>query len=80
MLVLKRKVNETVVIGNDIQVKVLAVEGDTVKLGFSAPKDIEVMRLELYESIRNENIRAGQRNVSPDNLKNLLNRAVQNKE
>ena len=66
MLVLRRKVDETVVIGDEIRVTVLAIEGDTVKLGFTAPREIEVMREELYESIRQENMRAGTQKLEKD--------------
>lgn len=59
MLVLKRKVGEVVKIGEGIEVHVLAVEGDVIKLGFEAPKHVQIMRSELYEAIRAENIQAG---------------------
>lgn len=59
MLVLKRKVGEVVKIGNDIELHVLAVEGDVIKLGFEAPRHIQIMRSELYDAIRAENIQAG---------------------
>lgn len=58
MLVLRRKVGETVMIGNDIQVQVLAIEGDQIKLGFSAPQDIQILRNELYQGIVAENMAA----------------------
>lgn len=56
---LKRKVGEVVKIGDDIELHVLAVEGDVIKLGFEAPRDIQIMRSELYDAIRSENIQAG---------------------
>jgi len=59
MLVLKRKVGEVIKINDDIEVHVLDVEGDVIKLGFAAPKHVQIMRQELYEAIRNENLRAG---------------------
>lgn len=55
MLVLKRKLGESVVINDMITVKIVAIEGDTVKLGIEAPKDIRIFREELYNSIKNEN-------------------------
>jgi carbon storage regulator len=72
MLVLKRKIGETVVVGDDIKIQVLGVEGETVKLGFLAPKDIEILRLELYESIREENIKAGKQELSPKEIMSIL--------
>ncbi|MCM3338734.1 carbon storage regulator CsrA [Paenibacillus sp. MER TA 81-3] len=59
MLVLKRKIGETVMIGDEIEVRVLGVEGEYVKLGFAAPKNVQIMRKELYESIAEENSSAG---------------------
>lgn len=58
MLVLKRKVGEVIRIGNDIEVHVLAVEGDVIKLGFEAPKQVQILRSEVYEAIRAENMQS----------------------
>jgi len=58
MLILARKSGEKIKIGNDIVLNVLEVEGGTVKLGIEAPKDIEILRMEVYEKIQNENIRS----------------------
>lgn len=58
MLVLKRKVGEVVRIGNDIEVHVLAVEGDVIKLGFEAPKQVQILRSEVYEAIKAENMQS----------------------
>lgn len=58
MLVLKRRIGETVMIGNDIQVQILGIEGDQIKLGFVAPKDVQILREELYQGIVAENIAA----------------------
>ncbi|MCY9075521.1 carbon storage regulator CsrA, partial [Bacillus inaquosorum] len=58
MLVLSRKINEAIQIGADIEVKVIAVEGDQVKLGIEAPKHIDIHRKEIYLTIQEENNRA----------------------
>ena len=58
MLVLSRKINEAIQIGTDIEVKVIAVEGDQVKLGIEAPKYIDIHRKEIYLTIQEENNRA----------------------
>jgi len=58
MLVLKRKVGEVVRIGNEIEVHVLSVEGDVIKLGFEAPKQVQILRSEVYDAIKNENIQS----------------------
>ncbi|QQZ62215.1 carbon storage regulator CsrA [Paenibacillus sonchi] len=55
MLVLSRKKGESIVIQNDIVVTVLAVEGDVVKIGISAPKDIDIYRKEIFDSIQQNN-------------------------
>lgn len=54
MLVLGRKSGESVVIGNDITVKVLEVRGDRVKLGFAAPGEVPIHRAEVRQSIESE--------------------------
>lgn len=51
MLLLTRKLDESVVLGDNIEVKVLGVRGDQVSLGFSAPLEINIYRKEIYEAI-----------------------------
>ena len=58
MLVLTRKSEESVIIGNNIEVKVLAVRGDQVSIGFSAPDDVSIYRKEVYDAIQKENLQA----------------------
>ncbi|HOJ78130.1 MAG TPA: carbon storage regulator CsrA [Bacillota bacterium] len=55
MLVLTRKRNESIIIGDDIKVTIVEVKGDQVKLGITAPKDITVHREEIYLEIQREN-------------------------
>ncbi|MBA1334007.1 MAG: Carbon storage regulator [Firmicutes bacterium] len=55
MLVLTRKIDESIVIGDDIVIKVVSVEDGKVKLGISAPKDMSIHRHEVYRSIQEEN-------------------------
>lgn len=54
MLILTRRVGETVVIGDEIQVTVLGVKGNQVRLGVTAPKDVAVHRSEIYDRIQKE--------------------------
>ena len=54
MLILTRRVGETVTIGNDITCTVLGVKGNQVRLGINAPKDVAVHREEVYERIQHE--------------------------
>ncbi|KAA6474984.1 carbon storage regulator CsrA [Bacillus swezeyi] len=69
MLVLTRKLNEAIQIGDDIEVKIIAVDGDQVKIGIEAPKHIDIHRKEIYLSIQEENNRAA--SISSDLLSKL---------
>ena len=60
MLILTRKVGESVAIGDDIQVSVVEIKGTQVKLGIRAPRDVTVHREEIYLKIQEENRRAAQ--------------------
>lgn len=55
MLVLSRKVGESIVIQDQIEVTVLSVEGDTVRVGIKAPKQVDIFRKEVYLSIQESN-------------------------
>ncbi len=58
MLILTRRVGETLMIGDNISVTVLGVKGNQVRLGINAPKDVAVHREEIFERIRHEQIDA----------------------
>lgn len=60
MLVLTRKVHQSIMIGDDIEVVVLEVRGEQVRIGIKAPKDVPVHRKEIYEQIQAENVSAAQ--------------------
>ncbi len=68
MLVLTRKVEESITIGSKITVSVLEIKGSQVRLGINAPRDIPVNRTEIYDSILRENIQASK---APQNLGEL---------
>ena len=69
MLVLSRQRDETIMIGDDIEVTVVDIRGDKVRLGINAPKSISVHRKEVYDAIRRENREAAQ--VKPEDLSGI---------
>lgn len=58
MLILTRKKGETIQIGDDIEITISAIQGEQVKIGIKAPKNIDVYRKEVYENILEENQKA----------------------
>jgi carbon storage regulator len=71
MLVLSRKKNESIMIGDSIEIKVLAIEGEQIKLGIIAPKHIDIHRKEIYIAIQEENKQAA--DISTNLLQQLKN-------
>lgn len=63
MLILTRKVNETIIIGEDIRVSLIEIRGDQVRLGVEAPRNIKVYREEVFSAIQEENRAAVQSDV-----------------
>ena len=71
MLVFTRKRDEAVVIGDGVEVRVLRIGRDSIRLGVTAPTSVPVHRLEIYEQIRAENHLAAATLRSPDRLSQL---------
>ncbi len=69
MLVLTRKISQSIVIGDDIEIVVLEVRGEQVRIGIKAPKNVAVHRKEIWEQIVQENVGAAQ--VNPEDLPEL---------
>ncbi len=66
MLVLSRQRDETIMIGDEIEITVVDIRGDKVRLGINAPRSVQVHRKEVYEAIKRENAEAAQ--VQVDDL------------
>ncbi|GGE36216.1 carbon storage regulator [Pullulanibacillus camelliae] len=73
MLILKRKPNEAITIGDDIEIHILSVDGDQVKVGIEAPKQVEIHRKEIYLSIQEANNEAASVDVLDETLAFLKN-------
>lgn len=65
MLILTRRIGETLNIGDDVQVTVLGIKGNQVRIGINAPKDVPVHREEIYERIKREKEAAAAAGQSP---------------
>jgi len=72
MLALSRRINESIIIGNDIEITILEVKGDQVKIGISAPKSIPIYRKEIYLQIQQSNKEAAETSVTDEVLKKLF--------
>jgi carbon storage regulator len=72
MLALSRKTGESIVIGNDIEITVLEIRGDQVKLGINAPKSVPIYRKEIYVQIQEANKEAVKETLKPEDLAKLL--------
>ena len=78
MLVLTRRIDESLVIRDDIIVTVLAVEGDKVKLGIQAPADVTILRQELCEAVRQQNLTAARTAASSTQTLAAVREALHN--
>ena len=81
MLILSRKINESIVVGEVIEVKVLEVAGERVKIGITAPRDVSIVRRELLDQVQAENVAAaGQEAAQVADLARQLRRPAPNDE
>jgi len=76
VLILNRKAGESIRIGDDIEIKVVSVEGGQVKVGIDAPRNVSIHRQEIYASIQEENAEAA---TLTKNLLDMLNDEKNNK-
>lgn len=70
MLIITRKKGESLMIGDDIEIVVSKIDDGSVKIGIKAPKDVSILRKELYEEVEKENIEASKSDIS------ILNKIV----
>ena len=68
MLILSRKKDESIVIGDNIIISIVDIKGDQVKLGINAPHDVKVFRQEVYAAIQEENKAAASTSTIPENF------------
>ena len=67
MLVLTRKLNEEIKVGKDIVIKILSISENQIKIGIDAPKNIQILRNEIYQKVKEETIKAS-RSSSDSNI------------
>lgn len=70
MLALTRKIGDSIVIGNNIEIVILGIQGEQVKLGINAPKSVSILRKEIYQQITDENKQAANSKVK--SLNNII--------
>ena len=80
MLVLARRLNESIIIGDEIEIVIIDIRGDQVKLGIKAPRKITVHRKEIYEEIKKANIAASNSEFDPGDLKDLSEILIKSKD
>ena len=69
MLILARKENQSIMIGDNIEITIVNIKGDHIKIGINAPDNVKVYRKEIFEEIQKANLEAVK--VNPDAMKNL---------
>ncbi len=72
MLALSRKLNESVMIGKDIELTILEIKGDQVKVGITAPRHLPIYRKEIYNQIQEENRQSIGKQEQTVNIKKLF--------
>jgi carbon storage regulator len=80
VLVLSRRVNQSIKIGDDIEIMIIEVRGDQVRVGVNAPRDVAVHRKEVYVQIQQENLKAADASGMSDVLSTLDSFLTQDEE
>lgn len=73
MLALSRKIGESIMIGNEIEITIIEVKGDQVRLGINAPKSIPIHRKEIYLQIKDSNKEVAGNEDALESLKHIFN-------
>ncbi|MFW0883569.1 carbon storage regulator CsrA [Candidatus Acidulodesulfobacterium sp. H_13] len=76
MLILARKTGESIKIGDNITIEIISVTGNTVRIGIDAPKEVGILRKELYDIIENENVNASNLNLDFGDLSELIKKPL----
>ena len=72
MLALARKINQSIMLGSDIEITLLEIKGDQVKIGINAPKSVPIYRKEIYMQIQDENKKASEGEIDVEVLNKLF--------
>jgi len=80
MLILTRRVGQAIKIGDEIEITVVQVSGDQVRLGVTAPRNVRVHRTEVLEQIAQENVLAAQSSAETENIERLLGKSAKEKK
>ncbi|MFC0212905.1 carbon storage regulator CsrA [Paenibacillus chartarius] len=75
MLILTRKKGQSIILNKDIEILISAIDGDQVKIGINAPRDVNVLRKEVYEAVQKSNREAVSGKMDLSELKNLTKKA-----
>ncbi|MBN1256417.1 MAG: carbon storage regulator CsrA [Planctomycetes bacterium] len=80
MLVLSRRKDETIMIGDNVEITIVDIKGDTVRIGIDAPREVTVHRKEIYEAIQRENITAKEQSVPDHDVLGKLGNLLKDKK
>ena len=80
MLVLSRKKGQSIMVGSDIEISIVDIQGDQIRLGIDAPRNIAIHRKEVFEEIIKENKQAASVALDPELIKTIKIRSIENKK